>query len=258
MKKLLVILLIALATCTAFEETLDDDVVLEKSWLKKFVPKINPKKFVPKINPKKFVPKINPKKIIPKVNPKKIIPKIDPKKIIPKVDPKKIIPKIDPKKIIPKIDPKKIIPKVDPKKIIPKIDPKKIIPKVDPKKIIPKIDPKKLIPKIDPKKLIAKIDPKKILKSIPAIKKLPIKIDGLFKGKVGNAFKKLGDVVKKGIAWLKQNGLWDPIVGQLKELGGRYGNEICEKVLPAEVCAPAVDFALNSVLKTEEEGEEEN
>ena len=189
MRKLLVILLIALTTCTAIEETFDDDVVLEKSWLKK------------------LVPKITPKKIIPKVIPQKIIPKIEPKKIIPK-------------------------------------------------KIIPKVDPKKIIPKIDPKKLIAKIDPKKIIKSIPVLKKLPIKIDGLFKGKVGNAFKKLGDVVKKGIAWLKQNGLWDPIVDQLKEIGGGYANEICEKILPAEVCGPAVDFALNNVLKTEEEGEE--
>jgi hypothetical protein len=248
MKKLLVILLVALATCTAIEETFDDDVVLEKSWLKKLVPKITPKKIIPKIEPKKIIPK----KIIPKIEPKKIIPK----KIIPKVDPKKIIPKIDPKKIIPKVDPKKIIPKVDPKKIIPKVDPKKIIPKIDPKKIIPKVDPKKIIPKIDPKKLIAKIDPKKIIKNIPVLKKLPIKIDGLFKGKVGNAFKKLGDVVKKGIAWLKQNGLWDPIVDQLKEIGGGYANEICEKILPAEVCGPAVDFALNNVLKTEEEGEE--
>ena len=211
MRKLLVILLIALTTCTAIEETFDDDVVLEKSWLKKIVPKITPKK---------------------------------------------IIPKITPKKIIPKITPKKIIPKIDPKKIIPKVDPKKIIPKIDPKKIIPKVDPKKIIPKIDPKKLIAKIDPKKIIKSIPVLKKLPIKIDGLFKGKVGNAFRKLGDVVKKGIAWLKKNGLWDPIVGELKEIGGGYANEICQKVLPAEVCGPAVDFALNNVLKTEEEGEE--
>ena len=184
MKKLLVILLVALATCTAIEETFDDDVVLEKSWLKKLVPKITPKK------------------------------------------------------------------------IIPKITPKKIIPKIDPKKIIPKVDPKKIIPKIDPKKLIAKIDPKKIIKSIPVLKKLPIKIDGLFKGKVGNAFRKLGDVVKKGVAWLKKNGLWDPIVGELKEIGGGYANEICQKVLPAEVCGPAVDFALNNVLKTEEEGEE--
>ena len=198
MRKLLVILLIALTTCTAIEENLDDDVVLEKSWLKKLVPKITPKKIIPKIEPKKIIPK----------------------------------------------------------KIIPKVDPKKIIPKIDPKKIIPKVDPKKIIPKIDPKKLIAKIDPKKIIKSIPVLKKLPIKIDGLFKGKVGNAFKNLGDVVKKGIAWLKQNGLWDPIVDQLKEIGGGYANEICEKILPAEVCGPAVDFALNNVLKTEEEGEE--
>ena len=52
---------------------------------------------------------------------------------------------------------------------------------------------------------------------------------------------------------MKQNNLWDPIVNQLKELGGRYGNELCEKVLSAEICGPAVDFALNNILKTEEE-----
>ncbi len=199
MKKFLVILLIALATCaTIEEETFDEDVVLE-GWLKK-------------LKPKNLIKKANPIKVIKKVNPIKVIKKVDPTKVIKKIDPTKVIKKVDPTKVI---------------------------------------------KKFDPKKLFQKIDPKKILKSIPAIKKLRLKLDGLFKGKIGNAFRKLGDVVKKGIAWLKQNGLWDPIVSQLKEFGGGVANGLCQKILPAEVCAPAVDFALNNILKTEG-GEEEN
>jgi len=180
MKKLLVILLFALATCEAIEESFDDDVVLEKSILSKIKP-----------------PKL-PSKI--KIKPPVKIP--DPTKIkIP-----------------------------------------------DPKKIkIP--DPKKIkIP--DPTKII---DPKKVIKrTVDDIKKLKIKgINGLFGGKIGAAFRKLGEVVKKGIAWLKKAGLWDPIVNKLRELGEKYGNEICEKHLPAEVCGPAIDFALNHILKTD-------
>ena len=217
MKKFLVILLIALATCaTIEEETFDEDVVLE-GWLKK-------------LKPKNLFKKVNPIKVIKKVNPIKVIKKVDPTKVIKKIDPTKVIKKIDPTKVIKKIDPTKVIKKVDPTKVI---------------------------KKLDPKKLFQKIDPKKIIKSIPAIKKLRLKLDGLFKGKIGNAFRKLGDVVKKGIAWLKQNGFWDPIVSQLKEFGGGVANGLCQKILPAEVCEPAVDFALNNILKTEE-GEEEN
>ena len=93
-----------------------------------------------------------------------------------------------------------------------------------------------------------------VKRTVSDIRKFKIKgLNGIFKGKLGNAFRKLGDVVKKGIASLKQNNLWDPIVNQLKELGSRYGNEYCEKVLHAEICGPAVDFALNNILKTEEE-----
>ena len=172
MKKLLVILLFALATCEAIEESFDDDVVLEKSILSKIKP-----------------PKL-PSKI--KIKPPVKIP--DPTKIkIP-----------------------------------------------DPKKI--------KIP--DPTKII---DPKKVIKrTVDDIKKLKIKgINGLFGGKIGAAFRKLGEVVKKGIAWLKKAGLLDPIVNKLRELGEKYGNEICEKHLPAAVCGPAIDFALNHILKTD-------
>ena len=84
--------------------------------------------------------------------------------------------------------------------------------------------------------------------------KIPIKgINGLFKGKVGQFFRKLGDTVKKGIAWLKKNDLWNPIIEQLKNLGSKYGKELCQKALPEEVYGPAVDFALDHVLKTDEE-----
>ena len=76
----------------------------------------------------------------------------------------------------------------------------------------------------------------------------PKGINGLFKGKVGEVFRKLGEAVKKGIAWLKQNKLWDPLVDQLRNLGEKYGNEFCQKVLPEEVCGHAVDFVLNHVL----------
>jgi hypothetical protein len=217
MKKLLLILLIALVTCAAIEEeTFDEDVVLE-GWFKKF----KPKNIIKKVNPGNIIKKVNPGKVIKKVNPGKVIKKVNPGKVIKKVNPGKIIKK------------------------------------VNPGNIIKKVNPGKIIKKFDPKKLFEKIDPKKILKNIPALKKLRIKIDGLFKGKVGNAFRRLGDVVKKGIAWLKQNKLWGPIVSQLKELGGRYGNELCMKILPAEVCGPAINFAFNHVLGSEEEEVEE-
>ena len=182
MKKFLVILLFALATCAVIEESFDEDenVVLEK---KPFGIKIKaPKLKVPKVK----VPKVK----VPKVK-------------VPKVK----------------------VPKVK-------------VPKVK----VPKIK----LPKINLKNIVKR--------TVSDIKKFKIKgLNGIFKGKLGNAFRKLGDVVKKGIAFLKQNNLWDPIVNQLKELGGRYGNELCEKVLPAEICWPAVDFALNNILKTEEE-----
>ena len=79
--------------------------------------------------------------------------------------------------------------------------------------------------------------------------KLPIKgVNGLFKGKIGEIFRKLGEVVKKGIAWLKKNELWKPLMDTLRNLGERYGREYCEKILPEEVCGPAVDFILNHLL----------
>ena len=88
-----------------------------------------------------------------------------------------------------------------------------------------------------------------IRKNLKEVKKLPVKgVNGLFGGKVGEVFRKLGEMVKKGIAWLKKNKLWDPIIEQLKNLGQKYGNELCEKVLSPEICGPAIDFALEHLL----------
>ena len=74
-----------------------------------------------------------------------------------------------------------------------------------------------------------------------------------FKGKNGNLFGKHGEAIQKGVSWLKKNNLWEPLVGLAKSLGQQYGNELWQKVLPDEVCGSVVDFALDSVLKTEDE-----
>ena len=107
--------------------------------------------------------------------------------------------------------------------------------------------PKEIIEKVE--KVVKK--PEQIVKqTVKDILKKPIKgLNGLFNGKLGKAFNKLSEVVKKGIAWLKQNKLWDPLVQQLKYLGQKYGNEFCEKYLPPEICGKAVDFVLDHVLK---------
>ena len=79
-------------------------------------------------------------------------------------------------------------------------------------------------------------------------------VNGTFKGKLGEIFRKLKEVVKKGIAWLKEKGLLKELVKKIRIYGEAYGNEYCQKIFPSEVCGPAVDFLLNSVLgKPEEE-----
>ena len=103
-------------------------------------------------------------------------------------------------------------------------------------------------------------------KSFNDLIKLP-KEKGLFKGKLGKLFGKLGDAIQKGVSWLKKNNLWEPLVNMAKSLGEQYGNELCQQVLPDEVCGSVVDFALDSALQTgnddsqpdyEEEEEEQN
>ena len=188
MRKLLVILLIALATCATFEESSDDNVILEKSGfsIKSPVPHVTPKINIPKTS------KIN----IPKTS------KIN----VPKTS--------------------KIVPKTN------VIKTNVIKTNVIKTNVI--------------KTNVIKTDR---VKNLNEVKKIPVKgINGLFGGKVGEIFRKLGDMVKKGIAWLKKNKLWDPIIEKLKELGQKYGNELCEKALPPEVCGPAIDFALEHLL----------
>ena len=208
MKKLLVFFLIALATCEVVEESTDDNVVLEKSGFS--FSKVS----IPK-TPKITVPKT------PKITVQKT-----PKTTVQKT------PKIKPPKTTP---PKTTPPKTTPPKTTP---PKTTPPKTTPPKTTP---PKP--PKIDASKL-------NISKNTKEVNKISVKgINGLFGlGKVGEFFRKLGDMVKKGIAWLKKNKLWDPIVEQLKNLDQKYGNELCEKVLSPEICGPAIDFALEHLL----------
>ena len=219
MKKLLVFFLIALATCEVVEESSDDNVVLEKSGFS--IPKVS----IPK-TPKITVPK-TPKITVPKST------KIKP----PKTTPLKTTPlKTTPLKTTPlKTTPLKTTPlKTTPLKTTPL--------KTTPLKTTPLTSTK-----IDPSKL-------NVRKNLKEANKISVKgVNGLFGlGKVGEFFRKLGDVVKKGIAWLKQNKLWDPIVEQLKNLGQKYGNELCEKVLSPEICGPAIDFALDHLLPSEQ------
>ena len=197
MRKLLVILLIALATCATFEESSDDNVILEKSGfsIKSPVPHVTPKINIPKTS------KIN----IPKTS-----------KIVPKTS--------------------KIVPKTN------VIKTNVIKTNVIKTNVIKTNVIKTNVIKTN----VIKTDR---VKNLNEVKKIPVKgINGLFGGKVGEIFRKLGDMVKKGIAWLKKNKLWDPIIEKLKELGQKYGNELCEKALPPEVCGPAIDFALDHLL----------
>ena len=202
MRKLLVILLIALATCATFEESSDDNVILEKSGfsIKSPVPHVTPKINIPKTS------KIN----IPKTS-----------KIVPKTS--------------------KIVPKTN------VIKTNVIKTNVIKTNVIKTNVIKTNVIKTNVIKTnVIKTDR---VKNLNEVKKIPVKgINGLFGGKVGEIFRKLGDMVKKGIAWLKKNKLWDPIIEKLKELGQKYGNELCEKALPPEVCGPAIDFALDHLL----------
>jgi len=85
------------------------------------------------------------------------------------------------------------------------------------------------------------------------VNKFPIKgINGLFYGKVREIFRKLEDMVKKGIAWLIENNLWNPIIKRLKNHGQKYGIELCEQFLSPEVCGPAIDFALKLLIPNEQ------
>ena len=106
----------------------------------------------------------------------------------------------------------------------------------------------------NPKKLKLKLpkikSPKQTLKDLVKIPEKGLK--GLFKGKIGKAFDKLKNVVQKGVSWLKKNNLWDPIVNLAKNLGKQFGNELCQKALPDEVCGSILDFALGNDLGSDD------
>ena len=74
-------------------------------------------------------------------------------------------------------------------------------------------------------------------------------IGNFFKGTVGKAFKSLKKGVQKGIQWLKDHNLWDPIVSKAKEYGKKLASGLCTKYLKSDVCEPAVDFIADHVLK---------
>ena len=218
MKKLLVFFLIALATCEVVEESSDDNVVLEKSGFS--ISKVS----IPK-TPKITVPKTT-KITTPKIT------KIEPPKTTKLT-----------KILLPPPTIKTTRKTPPPTSKTTKITP---LPTTKTTKLTTKFDPTKTI-KIDPSKL-------NVRKNLKEANKISVKgVNGLFGlGKVGEFFRKLADVVKKGIAWLKKNKLWDPIVEQLKNLGQQYGNELCEKVLSPEICGPAIDFALDHLLPSEQ------
>jgi hypothetical protein len=237
MKELLLILLVALATCATVEESFDDDVILEKSGIsiKPTVPHITkPTKIT---LPKTSVPRTSPPRTSP---PRTSPPRTSPPRTSP---PKTNVPRT----YIPKTNvPKTNVPKTNvPKTNVPKTNvPITNVPKTNvPKTNVPKTNvPKTNVPKLEHRK------------NLNEVKKVPLKgINNLFgTGKVGEIFRKLGDMIKKGIAWLKKNNLWNPIIEALQNLGVQYGNELCEKALPPEVCGPAVDFAIEHLLPSEQ------
>ena len=209
MKKLFLILFVALATCAEIEE-FDDNVVLEKS------------KTIPTV---RHTSKITVKHTT----------------------------KIPTTKVTTKVPTTKVTTKVPTTKVTTKVPTTKVTTKVPTTKVTTKIPTTKVTTKLTTKFTTGpttKIPPKKTVKDLM---NLPIKgVNGLFKGKVGEFFRKLGEAIKRGIAWLKQNNLWNPIIEQLQKFGTEYGNELCQKALPEEVCGPAVDFAVQHLLKTDE------
>ena len=66
---------------------------------------------------------------------------------------------------------------------------------------------------------------------------------------VGNAFKKLAGHVKKGINWLKEHNLWDPIISKVKTFGKKIASGFCSKFLTPAVCDPAVGFIFDKFIK---------
>jgi len=175
MKKLLVILFIALASCAVVEENSDDNVMLEKSIfsIKTKVPHI-PKIHTPRTHlPRTHLPKTHlPKTHLPKTH--------APITHVPKTH-----------------GPITHVPKTHgPITHVP-------ITHVPITHVPITHVPITHVPITNvPKTNILKTDR---VKNLSEVKKIPVKgVNGLFGGKVGEVFRKLGDMVKKGIAWLKK------------------------------------------------------
>ena len=74
-------------------------------------------------------------------------------------------------------------------------------------------------------------------------------IKNFFKGTVGKAFRKLGKAVQKGINYLKEKNIWDKLVSVVKSVGQVAATSFCSAYLSPAVCAPAVGFVFDVVLK---------
>ena len=74
-------------------------------------------------------------------------------------------------------------------------------------------------------------------------------IKNFFKGTVGKAFRKLGKAVQKGINYLKEKNIWDKLVTVVKSVGQVAATSFCSAYLSPAVCAPAVGFVFDVVLK---------
>ena len=74
-------------------------------------------------------------------------------------------------------------------------------------------------------------------------------VKNFFKGTVGKAFRKLGKAVQKGINYLKEKNIWDKLVSVVKSVGQVAATSFCSAYLSPAVCAPAVGFVFDVVLK---------
>ena len=64
-----------------------------------------------------------------------------------------------------------------------------------------------------------------------------------------DAWNAVKGVVKKAIDWLKEKGLYTPIVNAIKSKGQAYGKSVCEsKGVPGDVCSQIVKYILDHVL----------
>ena len=237
MKQLLALFLIVLTTCAKIE----DDVVLEKGFS---FPKIRMPRMTRMPSPKITQPKVTRTIRLPKVTRTIGLPKVTRTTRLPKVTRTTRLPKITRTTRLPKITTRRF-PKITTRTTRRTTKPPKITTRTTRRTTKPPKNPKKLklkLPKIK--------SPKQTLKDLVKIPEKGLK--GLFKGKIGKAFEKLKNVVQKGVSWLKKNNLWDPIVNLAKNLGKQFGNELCQKALPDEVCGSILDFALGNDLGSDD------